>query len=103
MRINLPESARVKAASFDRCDLIGGTNFLSDAIDNVDDDRNVLMLNFTQNPRLTLSAQRQAIDLLASRDNPIIPVTEDDFWVPPNDVGRPPKADGKKRGRLSGR
>lgn len=109
MRITLPEEARMKVASFTGYDLEGGTNFVPGPIDHLDAGQTLATLNFTQDPKLTLVAQRNAIDLLASRHNPYIPVTEDDYWTPPSKSSRsikdatgPPKKRGRPRKNKEG-
>lgn len=72
MRITLPESARKKVESFTGYDLVGGTKFVPGPVDHLDNGQTVMTLNFTQDPRLTLTAQRNAVDLLASKYDPVI-------------------------------
>lgn len=90
MRIRLPEDCRPPVKGFKGYDLVGATNFVLGPCDNLDDASNVMALNFTQDPSLTLDAQRNAIDLLASRYDPFIEVTPDDYWEPP--ARRPARA-----------
>ncbi len=96
MRLTLQRKSLRRLELWHHVDLISGTRF-------VDDDRVAYLrikfpMNFTQVEEKELVAYRREIDRIQGREpNANLPVTEENYWVPPKEHETRSKAGGKRK------